>query len=292
VLFAPCGLPARRPDCEESAVTNLLEAETHFAFGENWQSFAKLLDDRRIIEAETGMRRLFPEGELRGAKFLDIGCGSGLSSLAAARLGAAEIEGVDIDANSVAATQETLARYAPSCRRHVSVRSVFDFEREPGARFDVVYSWGVLHHTGDMWRAIRIAASLVKPGGHLAIAIYRKTPLCGFWTREKTFYSKAPGPVQAAIRAVYKSVLALREWRHGRKLSTLVQEYHSSRGMDWSHDVHDWLGGYPYESASAESIRSFLGGQGLDVIREFSEPPGNGITGSGCDEFVAVRRAL
>jgi len=272
-------------------VTNLLEAESHFAFGENWQSFARLLDDRRILEAENGMRRLFPNGELEGVRFLDIGCGSGLSSLAAARLGAAEIEGVDIDANSVAATQETLARYAPACRRRVSVRSVFDFEREPAGQFDVVYSWGVLHHTGDMWRAIRIAASLVKPRGYLAIAIYRLTPLCGFWTREKAFYTKAPKPVQAAIRGFYKFVLAAREWRHGRTLSAHIRDYHSSRGMDWSHDVHDWLGGYPYESASAESIKSFLGGRGFDVIRVFAEPPGNGITGSGCDEFVAVRRA-
>jgi cyclopropane fatty-acyl-phospholipid synthase-like methyltransferase len=228
---------------------------------------------------------------LRGARFLDIGCGSGLSSLAAARLGAGEIEGVDIDSNSVAATQETLARYAPLCRRHVRVRSVFDFEGETGAQFDVVYSWGVLHHTGDMWRAIRIAASLVKPRGYLALAIYRRTPLCGFWAREKAFYTKAPKPLQAAIRGLYKSVLTLREWRHGRTLSALIREYHSSRGMDWSHDVHDWLGGYPYESASAAHVRSFLGGLGLDVIREFSEPPGNGITGSGCDEFVALRRA-
>jgi len=272
-------------------VTNLLDAESHFAFGENWQSFARLLDDRRILEAENGMRRLFPEGELRGARFLDIGCGSGLSSLAAARLGAAEIEAIDIDANSVAATQQTLAKYAPSCPRRVGMRSVFDCERERGGRFDVVYSWGVLHHTGDMWRAIRIAATMVKPRGYLAIAIYRKTPLCGFWTQEKAFYTKAPKPAQAVIRGIYKSVLALREWRHGRTLSALIREYHSSRGMDWSHDVHDWLGGYPYESASAESIRSFLGGLGLDVIREFSEPPGNGITGSGCDEFVALRRA-
>jgi 2-polyprenyl-6-hydroxyphenyl methylase/3-demethylubiquinone-9 3-methyltransferase len=271
-------------------VTNLLEAESHFAFGENWQSFAKLLDDRRIIEAENGMRRLFPDGELRGARFLDIGCGSGLSSLAAARLGAAEINGVDIDPNSVAATQETLSRYAPLCRRHVSVRSVFDFEREAGGQFDVVYSWGVLHHTGDMWRAIRIAASLVKPGGRLAIAIYRLTPLCGFWAWEKAVYTRAPKPVQAAIRGIYKGVLALREWRNGRTLAAHIREYHSSRGMDWSHDVHDWLGGYPYESASAESIGAFLGDLGFDMIREFSEPAGNGITGSGCDEFVAVRR--
>ncbi len=272
-------------------MTNLLEADSHFAFGENWQSFARLLDDRRILEAENGMRRLFPLGELKGARFLDIGCGSGLSSLAAARLGAAEIVGVDIDVNSVAATQETLAKYAPLCRRRVNMRSVFDFEGDPGAQFDVVYSWGVLHHTGDMWRAIRIAASQVKPNGYLAIAIYRRTPLCGFWTREKAIYTKAPKPVQAAMRGLYKFVLAAREWRHGRTLSALIREYHSSRGMDWSHDVHDWLGGYPYESASAESIKAFLGGLGFEMVREFAEAPGNGVTGSGCDEFVAVRRA-
>ena len=272
-------------------MTTLLEADSHFAFGENWRSFARLLDDRRIQEAERGMRRLFPNDELKDAHFLDIGCGSGLSSLAAARMGAAEIEAVDIDPDSVAATQATLSKYAPLCRKIVNVRSVFDFENHAPGTFDVVYSWGVLHHTGDMWRAIRTAASLVKPQGYFAIAIYRRTPLCGFWRWEKTVYSKAPKWLQALIRAVYKSALAVREVRHGRTLSKYVREYHSSRGMDCAHDIHDWLGGYPYESASAGSIRSFLDELGFTVIREFVEPPGNGITGSGCDEFVAVRRA-
>lgn len=66
---------------------DLTEADQHFAFGENWKSFTHIIDEGCIAEAENGMRRLFPNGELAGARFLDIGCGSGLSSLAAARLG-------------------------------------------------------------------------------------------------------------------------------------------------------------------------------------------------------------
>ena len=84
--------------------------DRHFAFGENWTSFAHLLDERRIEQAELALQRLFPDGELSGARFLDIGCGSGLSSLAAARMGVAEIDAVDIDPQSVAATRDMRSR--------------------------------------------------------------------------------------------------------------------------------------------------------------------------------------
>jgi 2-polyprenyl-3-methyl-5-hydroxy-6-metoxy-1,4-benzoquinol methylase len=270
-------------------MTSMLEAEAHFAFGENWRSFVQLLDEKRIQEAVAGMRRLFPAGELQGAHFLDIGCGSGLSSLAAIRLGAAKIDAVDIDSNSVATTTEVLSRFVPAECWSATVESVFNLNTTKRPLYDVVYSWGVLHHTGDMWRAIDVAASMVKPGGQLAIALYMATPACGFWTREKKFYSRAPGIVQAAIRMLYKSAWALNTVLHGRNPLAIIRNYHSNRGMDWSHDVHDWLGGFPYESASPEQVQDFLGQRGFRIVREFLLPPGRGTFGTGCNEFVAVR---
>jgi 2-polyprenyl-6-hydroxyphenyl methylase/3-demethylubiquinone-9 3-methyltransferase len=269
---------------------NELAVENHFEFGKNWQSFARLLDDRRIQEAVSGLERLFPDGELKDKHFLDIGSGSGLSTLAAARLGVAAIEAIDIDPNSVSTTRAVLEVHAGNCRWSAGTASVFDLDPAETGRYDVVHSWGVLHHTGDMWRAVRIAASLVKPGGLLAVALYRKTVSCPFWKAEKKFYAHAPRAVRAAIRTVYASGyfldLLLRKrctpWRH-------IREYRR-RGMDWWHDLHDWLGGYPYESAAPEEVRSFLRQLGFTMVREFVEPNGAwGLWGSGCDEFVARR---
>ena len=265
-----------------------VDVEEHFAFGENWQSFVRMLDEERIADAEAGMKRLFPDGELQGARFLDIGCGSGLSSLVALRLGASEVRAVDVDPNSVAATRETLSKYCPNGRWTAAVESAFDLAPEKEQLFDIVYSWGVLHHTGDMWRAVRIAASLVKPGGYFAIALYRKTPFCGFWTVEKRAYSKSPEFVQAVIRGAYKTAWVSFRTLRGDHPLKYIRDY-NKRGMDWSHDVHDWLGGYPYESTSPEDARKFVETCGFKMVREFVEPPALGLFGSGCDEYVARR---
>jgi SAM-dependent methyltransferase len=271
-------------------MNSLLDAEKHFAFGENWKSFVHLLDDTRVEDAENGLRRLLPNDELKGARFLDIGCGSGLSALAALRLGAASVDAIDIDASSVAATKATLTRYAPNEHWSARVESVFDLTADPEPCYDVVYSWGVLHHTGDMWRAVRIAASLVRPGGYFVCALYHKTDWCGFWMREKEFYSKAPHFVQAIIRGAYKSIQIARMLRARKNPFAYIRNYRT-RGMDWSHDVHDWLGGYPYESAAADEVRAFLQELGFTLAQEFHVTHGSGMFGTGCDEFVAIRNA-
>ena len=139
------------------------------------------------MACESSFRRASP-----GKTFLDIGCGSGLNALAALSLGAASVTAVDIDENSVSTTQALLAARAPNPNWSAKLASVFDMTPDTFGTFDVVYSWGVLHHTGSMWKAIDCAARLVSPGGLYAIAIYTKTPLCGFWQYEKAFYSKSP----------------------------------------------------------------------------------------------------
>jgi len=274
-------------------LTDLLDARSHFAFGENWKSYLRVLDPERVAQAEAGMRRLFPNGELEGAKFLDIGSGSGLSSLSAARLGAKHIDAVDIDKNSVEATRGLLSSSLPQGTWTTNLKSVFDLSPERDGTYDVVYSWGVLHHTGDMWRAVRCAAAMVKPGGRFAVALYRKTPFCGMWTWEKRVYTKAPEIVRMPMRGIYKTIAYAMMLKGGINPLTHIRNYKSNRGMSWSHDVHDWMGGYPYESATPESVRAFLSELGFKVEREFVRQPGNGLLngllGSGCDEFVAVR---
>jgi len=68
-----------------------------FKFGENWASFSKRLNESRIQDAMRSLISLFGEGALNGRSFLDIGCGSGLLSIAAARLGARPVVGMDLD---------------------------------------------------------------------------------------------------------------------------------------------------------------------------------------------------
>ena len=112
-----------------------------FAFGKNWQSFAAIADEESVSEAQQGLIKLFPNGEVRGARILDIGCGSGLSMAAALRLGASQVDGVDIDPNSVNAANELLSRFDVRKNWSVHTASLFDL---PARSYDIVYSWGVI----------------------------------------------------------------------------------------------------------------------------------------------------
>jgi 2-polyprenyl-6-hydroxyphenyl methylase/3-demethylubiquinone-9 3-methyltransferase len=222
---------------------------------------------------------------------LDIGCGSGLHSLAAIRLGAGRVVSVDIDEHSVETTRTVLARHASNVDVETRVASVFDMTPESVGDFDIVYSWGVLHHTGDLWRAIQSAARLVRPGGLFAFALYRRTRLDPFWMREKRWYSNATARAQSAARRAFVAAYEL-AWRlRGRDFNTWVNTYKSSRGMNFDHDVHDWLGGFPYQATTSSEVNEYLTRLNFDMVRSFAEPNISiGWFGSGCDEFVYRRR--
>ena len=261
---------------------------THFRFGENWQSFQARVDQARIAEAVRGLEKLVPD--LSKQRFLDIGCGSGLSMLAALRLGASSVVGTDIDPDSVAASRNLLSRSAPGKDWQVLERSILDMGGVTLGTFDVVYSWGVLHHTADMWTALAKAGLLVKPNGLLVVALYHKTPLCTFWRKEKRFYAHADPWQQKTIRFIYKGAFLLRLFTIGQNPRRYVADYHIGRGMDWNHDVHDWLGGYPYESTLPREVVPKLSEAGFVVEKIVENRSARmGIFGSGCDEYVARR---
>src|SRR5262249_54189063 len=148
-----------------------MAAEVHqvsdrpFAFGKNWANFAPLIDTQRIGEAKKGLLKLIPKHKLSGQSFLDIGCGSGLSSLAAADLGVTRIFAIDVDPDSVATARVLLSAEKIDTLWRVEAMSVFDLDPTRDGKFGIVYSWGVLHHTGNMWMAVRKAASMVEPNG-------------------------------------------------------------------------------------------------------------------------------
>lgn len=268
----------------------LTSRESHFEFGENWLSFLDVVSEGRIAAAVRGLEQLFPDGELHGKRFLDIGCGSGLSMLAALRLGAAEVIGVDIDERSVEASRQCLNKFAPDDKWGVTRSSVFDLAPGESGRFDIVHSWGVLHHTGDMWAAIEKAAMMLEHDGLFAIALYKKTPFCALWRIEKLIYSRSPSTVQTLLRWIYLFACNSREVAAGRNpFASLIKGGEKHRGMSRSHDTHDWLGGYPYESASPEEVHAKLRELGLRIVRENITPAGTGIFGTACDEYVAGR---
>ena len=271
---------------------DLTGVESHFRFGENWKDYSRLIDDARVAQAVVDLSRLVGDS-LAGMTFLDIGSGSGLHSAAALALGAS-VTAVDLDPDSVATTTAVLTRLAPGGAWTAQRRSVFELPLVWTGRFDVVYSWGVLHHTGDMWRAIGEAADAVAPGGRLVLALYRRTLLCGAWRVEKRWYASAPPAVQARARRVFTRLFRLLHRVHGGDPDRYIREYAKVRGMDFEHDVHDWMGGYPYESTGPVALRQFLGARGFTEERAFLATGGRvstGVLGSGCDEFLFRRVA-
>jgi 2-polyprenyl-6-hydroxyphenyl methylase/3-demethylubiquinone-9 3-methyltransferase len=265
-----------------SAINNIatqhereVTAGRRFGFGRNWASFLKRLNQVRIAEAEKNLTEFLGEKSLDGRSFLDVGSGSGLSSLAARRLGAI-VTSFDYDGESVACTEELRRRYLPDDPSWIIEQgSVLDTEYLAGlGQFDIVYSWGVLHHTGAMWQAMANIKTMVKTGGLLFIAIYND---CGevsrSWLERKRRYNALP-QILRPLYAIYvwmpQELRSLAGSMRSGELRTYIRELTSAssvRGMSWLHDVIDWVGGYPYEYASVRDITDFYRRDGFEPVK-------------------------
>ncbi|MFZ1699219.1 MAG: class I SAM-dependent methyltransferase [Pyrinomonadaceae bacterium] len=260
-----------------------------FEFGKNWAAFLAVLDNDRIAKAEDSLREMLECDDLNGKTFLDIGSGSGLFSLAARRLGA-RVHSFDFDSNSFACTQELRNRYFPNDPNwRVEQGSALDAEyiRSLG-KFDMVYSWGVLHHTGEMWCALENAVIPTTDGGKLFIAIYNDTgSQARRWHWIKKTYCRLPRLLKmpfaiAAIlpdevRQFIHSLFALKPMNYVRSWT----RYKNGRGMNRWHDIIDWVGGFPYEVATVDEIFDFYSAKGFTLKKVKS-----GGVGLGCNEFV------
>lgn len=268
-----------------------VEDGTRFAFGANWSRFLSVLDDERIAEAEKSLCTMLDVEDLQGKTFLDIGSGSGLSSLAARRLGA-RVHSFDYDPQSVACTAELKRRYFPrdpDWRIEQGSALDADYLRSLG-RFDVVYSWGVLHHTGSMWTGIELALQRVAPGGQLFLAIYNDQGLKSrAWWLVKYVYNKLPAPLNSLYAySLGFSSLALNILKYTMKLRPMtairpVLGYKKRRGMSMTHDLIDWIGGFPYEFASYQGLNDHLAARRFSLIR------GTAAMSLGCHEMIFER---
>ncbi len=264
------------------------DVASRFQFGENWCAFIDQVDDRRVARAEASLRTMLSVDTLKGRRFLDVGCGSGLFSLAAATLGATVVS-FDFDPQSVQATLELKRRYRPSDPSwSVHQGSVLDDEfMQPLGKFDVVYSWGVLHHTGDMWRALDRVAGLVGAGGHLFISIYNDQGIGTVrWRAVKRAYNQLGRVGQLALVVACGARLFLPSMARaavaGRSpASVLKKDNVRARGMSPWHDLVDWVGGYPFEVATPDAVLAFYRQRGFELLTLKS--CGGGI---GCNEYV------
>lgn len=269
-----------------------IESGARFQFGENWSRFLTLLNEDRIREAEKSLRNMLGlEGaaDLRGKSFLDIGSGSGLFSLAARRLGA-RVHSFDFDPQSVACARELKRRFfSGDLNWTINEASALDCNYlQTLGQFDVVYSWGVLHHTGEMWQALGNVAGLVKPEGKLFIAIYNDTgSQAARWKTIKKTYNRLPRALRPPFAALAmlpqeakNFTKAMLRARPGDYIKTWTQ-YDRSRGMNRWRDIVDWVGGYPYEVAAPDEIFDFYHARGFSL--EKMRCRGVGL---GCNEFV------
>jgi 2-polyprenyl-3-methyl-5-hydroxy-6-metoxy-1,4-benzoquinol methylase len=263
-----------------------------FEFGANWALFLRELNEERIGMAVDSLKRMLKVESLSGKTFLDMGSGSGLFSLAAHRLGA-KVHSFDFDPESVACTKQVREQFFDGVNEWtVEEGSVLDINYLNSlGQYDVVYSWGVLHHTGEMWRAMENACAVVSKDGLLFISIYNdqgvKTPR---WIMIKRLYNYLPKGMRwlvwlpVLIKLWWKTIIL--DIIRGRPFTSWINYSRAgARGMSAFRDLIDWVGGLPFEVAKPEEIYEFYTKRGFFLERMIT--CGGGI---GCNEYVFAKK--
>jgi SAM-dependent methyltransferase len=285
-----------------SATTAISTGDERFEFGRNWSRFLATVDEKRISAARESLRRLLGETPLASRRFLDAGCGSGLFSLAA-HLEGAEVVSFDYDPQCVACTHEMQRRFgdANGSPWRIERGSLLDETYLRGlGEFDVVYCWGVAHHTGAMWSAIENLWPAVRPGGRIVLAIYNDQQyISRLWAGIKRVYQKLPGFLRPVYVAGIGAVLFA--WRllvtlmaSALRLVTFRNPFvpflnwareTQARGMHGWYDLVDWVGGWPFEVARPEELFRYLRDRGFRLTELVT------CSGHGCNELVFEREA-
>lgn len=266
-----------------------MKTERKFEFGKNWQSFLDNYFSRESVEAsKIGLAEFLAPTTLVGKTFVDFGSGSGLHSLSALELGASNVTSIDADQEAVKCA-ESLKENSPYKERwKISKGSLLDgdFLKSLGL-FDVVYCWGVAHHTGNMWEALDSISKNVKDNGLLYVAIYNNVEGrlgSKMWYQVKKFYNQAPSVIKNMMEWTYISYNFLFLILHLKNPFVVIKNYKIKRGMAWTTDLVDWLGGYPYEYASVKEIFDFYTKRGFELKNIKTT---NYI---GCNQFLFLKK--
>jgi 2-polyprenyl-3-methyl-5-hydroxy-6-metoxy-1,4-benzoquinol methylase len=265
-----------------------IKSGDRFAFGKNWSNYLNVVDENRIEEAMKSLQTMLGLERLDGMSFLDVGSGSGLFSLAAWRLGA-KVYSFDFDPQSVATTLEMQRKYCnDSSNWHIEAGSVLDADYLAKlGQFDIVYSWGVLHHTGDMWQAIRNIIPLIKTKGKIFIALYNDQDLISkLWLKVKQI--SCSGLLGRILMIMiffpyFAGMGLLGDMLRRKNPLERYTKYRKERGMSRYYDWLDWLGGYPFETAKPSDVFEFFSKQGFILTKLITRQS------LGCNEFVFSR---
>lgn len=257
-----------------------VDTSDRFGFGKNWSQFVENnLTDERIENARQKLLGFLGVDSLAGKSMIDVGCGSGIHSLAANRSGVSKLVSFDYDPLSVSATNTLRKRQGMPENWHLTQGSVLDpaFLSTLG-QFDIVYSWGVLHHTGNLWAALENVIPLVAPGGTLFIALYAaepQKPSPEFWLKVKKRYNDGGWTTKRAIEGWYIARhFAGIVFRSHQNPITFIRDYKDKRGMSYLIDVRDWVGGWPMEFSTTKEVRAFYEGRGF-CLAKISEGEAN-----------------
>mgnify|MGYP000870245771 CR=1 FL=1 len=263
-----------------------------FQFGKNWMKYIKNINQNKIDLAKYSMKKMYDIDFRSDENFLDIGCGSGLFSLCAKEFGLS-VHSFDFDNDSVECTRMIKDKFHPNDKNwNIEQGSILDKSYISGLdKYNYVYSWGVLHHTGDMYLAMDNAASLVKKNGLLYIALYNYQPfLSSIWTKIKRIYNRSNFLFKSII--IFFSVLYL--WLPKLLFDMIKLKPFNSwinysqtslRGMSPWTDLLDWVGGYPFEVASPDVIINFYIKKGFQ-LKKIKTVGGK----LGCNEYLFINK--
>jgi len=261
-----------------------------FDFGRNWTHYsASALTTSRVKFAREAFCELTSGIELESRSFLDVGFGQGLAALCAADAGAT-VYCLDVNPRCAEALELTSQYFLPEAKEQLTlilgsilseadVRALREKSGSDSGGYDVVHSWGVLHHTGDLQQAFANCADLVKPGGHLITAIYNRHWSSPLWERIKRLYCRLPFLGQKMMIGLFLPVIYL-----AKLLVTRRNPLEKERGMDFLVDIVDWVGGYPYEYAAIDEVLDLGVRNGLQMLQV---TPARVPTG--CNEFVFIK---
>ena len=264
-------------------------SDNNFNFGENWQSYLNKIDNRNISFASSNIEEVLGKEFVKNKSFIDIGCGSGIHSLSALLLGAKFVKSFDIDTKNIENTKNLIKNFWKDHNYEVEQGNILN-QSGQDEKFDIIYSWGVLHHTGNLELAIKNSLKYCKNGSVIFLALYEKTYYCEIWKKIKKFYNSSNFYTKQMILYFYiflKIIGLIAILRNPYKHIKNYHEVNENRGMFFLEDQIDWIGGYPYESITKYDLEKIIGN---DFILKYYKKSKTGILrslfGTGCSIYT------